>query len=94
MSKMGLHDPFEYLQHKLWLKQSQKSKCQLDSQPLKVKNRFDLRAYKGACHISLERSNKGYNFALNLTLIRGLHKKFSVSKVMRVAISGISRFPT
>jgi len=21
MSKMGLHDPFEYLKHKLWLKE-------------------------------------------------------------------------
>jgi hypothetical protein len=54
----------------------QKSKCQLDSQPLKVKNRLDLGAYKGACHISLETFDKGYNFALNLTLIGGLHKKF------------------
>jgi hypothetical protein len=26
MSKMGLHDPFEYLKHKLWLKEGPKIK--------------------------------------------------------------------
>ncbi len=30
MSKMGSYDPFEYLQHKLWLKKSWESKCQFD----------------------------------------------------------------
>jgi hypothetical protein len=39
MSKMGLHDPFEYLQHKLWQKKwGRESKCQFNSQPLKIKN--------------------------------------------------------
>jgi hypothetical protein len=29
MSKMGLHDPFEYLQHKLWLKEGPKDKVSI-----------------------------------------------------------------
>jgi hypothetical protein len=33
---------------------------------------------------------KGYNFALNLTLIEGLHTKLCASKVVRVSTSGIS----
>jgi len=44
--------------------------------------------------ISLEKSQRGYNFASNLTSIKVLHKKFWPSKMPRVSISGISRFPT
>jgi hypothetical protein len=39
MSKMGLHDPFGYLKHKLWLKE-------MDFRPLKVKNWPDLLVFK------------------------------------------------
>jgi len=38
MSKMGLHDPFGHLKHKLWPKKGWESNCQFDSQPLKVGN--------------------------------------------------------
>jgi hypothetical protein len=51
MSKMGLHDPFKYLQHKLWPKEwpgkSQKSP------------RFPH--VEVASDISLKTLNKGYN---------------------------------
>ncbi len=40
-----------------------------------------------ACHISLERFGRGYNFSLNVTSIRGLHKKLWASKVVRISIS-------
>jgi hypothetical protein len=38
--------------------------------------------------------NEGYNFALDLTLIRGLHKKLFASKMARVPILGIMGLPT
>jgi hypothetical protein len=37
--------------------------------------------------------NKGYNFALNLTSIEGLHKTLQASKMMRVSILGNLRLP-
>jgi hypothetical protein len=37
---------------------------------------------------------KGYNFALDLTSIKGMHKKLWASKVVKVPILGISRLPT
>ncbi len=46
MSKMGSHDPFEYLKHKLWPKEGRKLNYQFDSQPLKVENRPDLLAWR------------------------------------------------
>jgi hypothetical protein len=36
MSKMGLHDPFEYLEHKLWQKKGRELKCQFDSHPQQI----------------------------------------------------------
>jgi len=44
MSKMGLHNPFGYLKHKLWPKEGLAVNWQVDSRPLKVWNRFDLLA--------------------------------------------------
>jgi hypothetical protein len=40
-------------------KKGRNSKCQFDSQPLKVKNLDDLRAFRGVPHII---GNEGYNF--------------------------------
>ncbi len=37
--------------------------------------------------------NEGYNFALNLTLIKGLHTKLCTSKVAEVPMFKISGFP-
>jgi hypothetical protein len=42
MFKMGLHYPFEYLQHKLWPKERLGVKCQFDNQPLKIRNHPNL----------------------------------------------------
>jgi len=44
--KMGSHDPFEYLCTSYDQKKGQESKCQFDFRSLKVKNRFELCAYK------------------------------------------------
>jgi hypothetical protein len=43
MSKIGSHDPFRHLKHKVWPKEGPRIK--LDSQPLKVNNHLiSLRA--------------------------------------------------
>jgi hypothetical protein len=73
MFKMGSHDSFGYLKHKL--KKSRKSKCQFDSQPLKVKNLLDLLVSRWLVTYPWKVLNKSYKFSLDLTSIRGLHKK-------------------
>jgi hypothetical protein len=51
MSKMDFHDPFEYLQHKLWPKI-----------PLKVNNPPKIHAFKSHATL-LKALNEGYNFS-------------------------------
>jgi hypothetical protein len=46
-----------------------------------------------ACHIPLKALDKGYNFFLDLTSIRGHHTKLWVAKVLGVSILGISKLP-
>jgi len=38
--------------------------------------------------------NEGYNIALDLTSVGGVHKKLWASKLVRVPITGISRLST
>jgi len=93
MFKMGSHDPFEYLQHN-GQKKGQKSKCQFDFWPLKVKNHIELHACRWHATYHWKPFDKGYNFALNLTSIKGLHKKLWVFKMARILIPKILAFPT
>jgi hypothetical protein len=83
MSKMGLHDPFMHLKHKLW---------QFDSRLVKVRNRPDF--FVCRCHVTYRWKNldEGYCFALDLISIGGLHTKLWASKVKRVPISRILKF--
>ncbi len=91
MPKMGSHDPFGYLKHKLWLKERSKSNCQFDSRPLKVRNHSDILAFRWHAMYSGKDVNEGYNFALDLTSIKGLYTKLWASKVVRVPILRISK---
>ncbi len=84
MSKMGSHDPFGYLKHKLWPKEGQ-----FDSQPLKVRNRPDSLACRWRATYHWKFIDKGYNFALDFISIGSLHTKLWVFKVARVPILGI-----
>jgi hypothetical protein len=45
-----------------------------------------------ACHISWKAFDNGYNFALDLAFIGGLHKKLWASKVAEIPIIGLSPF--
>jgi hypothetical protein len=90
---MGLHCPFGHLKHKLWPKEGLESNWQFDSWPLKVRNRLDFRACGWSASYRWKALNKGYNFALDLISIGGLHKNLWRPKVVKVStlvISGLS----
>jgi hypothetical protein len=72
-------------------KKCRKSNCQFDSRPLKVRNCLDLLACKWCARYCWKFFDDGYNFALTLSSIKGMHKKLWASKVARNLISRISR---
>jgi len=74
-------------------KKGRKSNCQFDSWPLKVRNRPNFLAYRWHATYCWKALDKGYNFSLDLSSIRGLHTKLWASKVARVPISRISKLP-
>jgi len=69
------------------------SNWQYDSRPLKVGNGLDLLACKWRDTYRWKVLNEGYNFALNLILIGGLHTKLWGSKVAGVPTLAISGLP-
>jgi hypothetical protein len=73
--KLGLHDPFGCLKHKLWLKERSGVNWQFDSWPLKIKNQPNFLACRWRATYLRKPLDKGYNFALDLISIRGLHTK-------------------
>jgi hypothetical protein len=56
-------------------KKGQESNWQFDSQPLKVKNQPDFLAFMWHAIYRWKTLDKGYNFALDIIAIRGLHTK-------------------
>ncbi len=94
---------FDYLQHlsttyflisMFHLHHNLQQNCQFDSRPLEVKNRLDLLVFMWRARYLLKALDKGYNFALDLISIEGLHKKLWASKVAEVPILRILGFPT
>jgi hypothetical protein len=83
MSKVGLYDPFGHLKHKLWPKEG----------PLKIGNQPNFIACRRRTTYHWNALNKGYDFALDLISIGGLHAKLWGSKVARILILAISRLP-
>jgi hypothetical protein len=77
MSKMGSHDPFGHLKHKLWPKE--RPKVKLTIWLLTTKNQESTRfpCVQVACHISLESSQRG----LQLCFRPHLNRRFA-HKVM------------
>jgi hypothetical protein len=77
-------------------KKGQESNWQFDSRPLKVKNRPDSLVCRQHATYRWKALNEGYNFALDLITIGGLHKKLCAFKIAGVpagvpvaAISGL-----
>jgi hypothetical protein len=91
MYKMGSHDPFGDLKHKLWPKE--RSRVKLPNWPLKVKNRPNSLAFRWHVTYHWKALDKGYNFALDLISIRGLHAKLWGLRIAEVPTSAISRLP-
>jgi hypothetical protein len=98
MSKMGLHDPFEYLKHKLWLKEGLGVKVSIWLLTIKSQKLPWITCLQMVCKCYVtyfwKAFNKGYNFALDLASIGGLHKKLWASKLVEVLILRILRFLT
>jgi hypothetical protein len=66
MSKMGSHDPFGYLKHKLWPKKGWESNYQFDFGPLKVKNHHDSLACKWCATCCWKDLDKGLQLCFRL----------------------------
>ncbi len=64
-----------YGQKKGW-----ESNWQFDSQPRKVENRSDFLTFKWCAIYCWKILDEGYNFALDLIVIRGVHAKLWASK--------------
>jgi hypothetical protein len=93
MSKIFSHDSFGCFKHKLWPKERPGVKLTIWLPTIKSQESTRFPCVQVACHIPLESFWQGYNFALNLIPIRGLHRKLWGSKVVRVSTLGISRLP-
>jgi hypothetical protein len=74
-------------------KKGRESNWQFDSWPLKVRNRPNFLACRQRATYRWKDFEKGYNFALDLIAIGGLHAKLCTPKVMKVPIVRISGLP-
>jgi hypothetical protein len=74
-------------------KKGRESNCQIDSRPLKVRNRPDFLACRWCATYCWKSLDEGYNFVLDLIPIKGLHKTLWPRKVVGVPILGISGLP-
>jgi hypothetical protein len=74
-------------------KKGRESNWQFDSRSLKVRNWSDSLACRQLATYHWKAHNKGYNFAWDLIMIEGLHRKLCVLKVVGVLVVGISGLP-
>jgi hypothetical protein len=70
------------------------SNWQFDLRPLKFMNRLNLFMCRWHVTYFWKALDESYNFASNLTLIRGVQKTLWVPKFSKIPISRISRFPS
>jgi hypothetical protein len=66
MFKMGLHDPFEYLKHKLWPKKGPGVKLPISLPTTKSRESFWFPYTQVACRISWKALDEGYNWFITL----------------------------
>jgi hypothetical protein len=93
MSKMGSHHHLDIWNISYGQKKGWESNWQFDSRPLKVDNRPDFLACRWCATYRWKALDKGYNFALDIISIGGLHTKlwcFKVAGVSTLTISGLS----
>jgi hypothetical protein len=86
MSRMGSHDPYGYLKHKLWPKEELQVKLPIWLSTIKSQESPWFPCVEVACHIPWKYLNKGYNYTLYITSIIGLHIKLWARKVSRLQL--------
>jgi hypothetical protein len=99
MSKMGSHDPFGYLKHKLWPKEGSGVKVPIWLPTTKSQKSPWFTCVQVACHISLENYQQGLQLCFKLHLNRkSAHKVMGLqscrnpnSDNFRIPNLGISR---
>jgi hypothetical protein len=74
-------------------KKGRKSNWQFDSWPLKIRNRPNFLACRWRATYCCKALDKGYNFSLDLIVIKGFHGKLCAPKVAGVPVAGISELP-
>jgi hypothetical protein len=74
-------------------KKGRESNWHFDSCPLKVRNWPNSLAFKQRATYCWKALDKGYNFALDLIMIGGLHRKLCALKVVGVPVVAISGLP-
>jgi hypothetical protein len=87
MSKMGLHDPFGHLKHKLWPKERSGVKFAIWFLTTKSQELPWFPCMQVACHIPLESSRWGLQLYFRPHLNRSLQKNLWASKVTKISIS-------
>jgi hypothetical protein len=92
MFKIGLHDSFGHFKHKLWPKEGSWIKLPIWLPTIKSQESFDFLAWRWHATHQWKALDEGYNFALDLISIGGLHTKLWGPKVTRVPILGIFGF--
>jgi hypothetical protein len=93
MFKMGSHNPFGNLKHKLGPKKGPRIKLTIWLSTTKSRESPRFPCVKVACDISLESFDESYNFASNLISIGGPHTKLWAPKVTRILIVRILGLP-
>jgi len=91
MSKVGSHDPFEYLKHNLWPKEGPGVKMPIWLPTTKSQESPWFIYVQVAWHLSLESCQQGLQLCFRPPFNWNLHKKLWASKVIRVPISRISK---
>jgi hypothetical protein len=89
----GFAWPIWKLKHKLWPKERQGSNWQFDSELVKVENRPNFFTCRWCATYHQKALHEGYNFALDLISIGGVHTKLWAPKVAGVSTMGISGLP-
>jgi hypothetical protein len=90
---MGSHDHLDIWNTSYDQKKGRESNWQFESRPLKVRNLPNFLACKWRATYRWKAPNEGYNFSLDLIVIRGLHAKLWAPKVVRVLGVRISGLP-
>ncbi len=92
MSKMGLHDPFGHLKHKLWPKEGPRIKLIIWLLTTKSQDRFDFLVCKWRATYLWKAFDEVYNF-IDFISIGGLHTELWGPKVAKVSTLTISGLP-